>query len=139
MRVRVVLDTNCIVSALLFARGRLAWLRAAWAAGTLVPLVCTETVQELLRVLAYPKFDLTRSEMDALLGDFLPFADIVELAEDEAWPDCRDPNDRVFLALALQAQAEALVTGDADLLACKGDFPLPILTPDECKERLARS
>ena len=134
---RVVFDTNCVVSALLFAKGRLSWLRAAWAGGGLVPLVCTQTAQELLRVLAYPKFDLTRGEMDELLGDFLPFAETVELRGDKPWPDCRDPNDRVFLALALQAGADALVTGDGDLLACKAGFPLPILTPEELRARVA--
>ncbi len=64
------------------------------------------------------------------------FADIVELTDDTPWPDCRDWNDRVFLALALQAQADTLVTGDGDLLACKADFPLPILPPDELKQQL---
>ena len=66
----------------------------------------------------------------------LPLADIVELTDDTPWPDCRDPSDRVFLAFALQAQADALVTGDGDLLACKADIPLSILSPDELKQRL---
>ena len=65
MRFRAVCDTNTVVSALLFQQGRLSWLRGAWSAGTVVPLVCRETVEELLRVLAYPKFGLTRGEIDA--------------------------------------------------------------------------
>ncbi len=134
---KVVFDTNSVISALVFGQGRLAWLRQAWASGTLVPLVCTQTAQELLRVLAYPKFGLTKDEMDELLGDFLPFAEIVEVVEED-YPTCRDPDDRVFLALAEQAGADAMVTGDDDLLALKEDFPIPILTPAELKDFLRR-
>jgi len=130
---RVVFDTNTVVSALLFENGRLAWLRGAWAEGALTPLVCRETVAELLRVLAYPKFQLGRAEIDELLGDFLPFAEIAD-ARDEDQPDCRDPQDRIFLALARQAGADALVTGDSDLLELRGSFPVRILTPAELKE-----
>lgn len=65
---RAVFDTNVVVSALVFGR-RLAWLRQAWAAGALVPVVCRPTVDELLRVLAYPKFRLAPAERQALLED----------------------------------------------------------------------
>jgi len=130
---RVVFDTNTVVSALLFKDGRLAWLRRSWATGALTPLVCTETVAELLRVLAYPKFRLSRAEIGELLGDFLPFAEIVEVTGGE-WPSCRDPDDRVFLALARQTGADALVTGDDDLLDLCDTFPWRILTPAELKE-----
>ena len=133
MTYRVVFDTNTVVSALLFKDGRLAWLRRSWATGALTPLVCTETVAELLRVLAYPKFRLSRAEIDELLGDFLPFAEIVEVTGGE-WPSCRDPDDRVFLALARQTGADALVTGDDDLLDLCDTFPWRILTPAELKE-----
>ena len=49
---RVVHDTNVAVSALLFRAGSFAWLRGAWSAGTVVPLVCSATLAELVRVLA---------------------------------------------------------------------------------------
>ena len=50
---RAVFDTNVVISALVFGR-RLVWLRHAWAAGSVIPIVCRETVAELLRVLTYP-------------------------------------------------------------------------------------
>jgi predicted nucleic acid-binding protein len=59
-RPRVVLDTNVVVSALVFGTGRLAEMRIAWQGERLLPLVSKATVEELLRVLAYPKFQLTR-------------------------------------------------------------------------------
>jgi hypothetical protein len=56
--VRVVLDTNTALSALLFPAGRLSWMAAAWMAGRIEPLVSAATADELIRVLAYPKFRL---------------------------------------------------------------------------------
>jgi putative PIN family toxin of toxin-antitoxin system len=105
-----------VVSALVFG-GRLSWLRAAWAARTVTPVVCRETVAELLRVLAYPKFRLTREDTDILLAQFLPFCETASLPS--AWPPmpaaCRDRDDVVFIALTLTSGAEGLVSGDADL------------------------
>lgn len=40
---RVVLDTNIVLSALIFSAGRLAWIRQAWQQQQLQPLVCRET------------------------------------------------------------------------------------------------
>jgi len=51
-------------------------------------------------------------------------------------PDCRDPFDRPFLALALAAKADALVTGDKDLLVLGETFSVPILTPAALRERM---
>lgn len=128
---RVVLDTNIVLSALIFSAGRLAWMRQAWQQQHLQPLVCRETVSELLRVLAYPKFKLSNLEQQELLADFLPYADVVELPA--PWPDlpvCRDEKDQVFLVLAHVGKADALITGDADILAMREDFPGLIMTAE---------
>jgi hypothetical protein len=77
MTVRVVLDTNVVLSALLFPSGRLAWLREAWQVGRVVPVVCRETTAELLSALAYPKFRLSVEEREELLADFLPYVEVV--------------------------------------------------------------
>lgn len=128
---RVVLDTNVLLSALLFRSGRLAWLRHAWQARALDPLVCKETVRELLRVLAYPKFQLSRAEQQELLADFLPYAQTVELPTPwPALPVCRDEKDQVFLVLAHVGNADALITGDADLLEMRDACPGLIMTAD---------
>lgn len=129
---RVVLDTNVVLSALLFTSGRLAWIRQAWQQQQLQPLVCRETASELLRVLAYPKFKLSTAEQQALLEDFLPWADVVTLPQPwPALPLCRDDKDQVFLVLAHVGRARALITGDGDLLALRDSFPGLIVTPDE--------
>lgn len=133
---RVVFDTNIVLSSLLFSNGRLAILRGMWREGRAVPLVCKATVEELLRVLAYPKFRLTPEDRENLLADYLPFCEIVTLPNPlPTVPDCRDPNDTVFLQLASAAKADCLVTGDGDLLAVAGSFSIPIVGGEDFVKR----
>jgi uncharacterized protein len=130
-RPRIVFDTNVVVSALLFSRGRLAVVSEAWRIGQAVPLVSRATTEELLRVFAYPKFKLSDSDREDLLAEFLPFAEIITIADPPPMtPPCRDPHDVPFLELAITAKAAALVTGDADLQTLAERFPIPILTPE---------
>lgn len=126
---RVVIDTNVLLSALLFHAGTLSWLRPAWQAVDICPLSSRETTSELIRVLSYPKFDLSNDEQEDLLADYLPWCETVVLSNPPDVPQCRDPFDRPFLELALSAQADALLTGDNDLLSLAQVFPVPILTP----------
>ena len=135
---RTVLDANVLVSALLFPEGPASWLRQMWRSKAIVPLVSRDTASELIRVLGYPKFSLTRPEREDLLADYLPYCEPVVMEEPPALPDCRDPFDRPFLALAVAGEADALVTGDADLLALAPDFAVPIVTPNALRERLSR-
>jgi putative PIN family toxin of toxin-antitoxin system len=126
---RAVFDTNVVVSALVFGR-RLAWLRHAWVVGQAIPIVCRPTIDELLRVLGYPKFRLSAEERQILLQDYLPFAEIIHLPDPlpalaEA---CRDRDDAIFLQLALVAGADALVSGDADLGVLRGTTATPVLS-----------
>jgi putative PIN family toxin of toxin-antitoxin system len=133
----LVLDTNILVSALLFRGSRLAWLREAWQGGRIIPLVCAATAEELLRVLAYPKFRLSRDEINELLAEILPYAETVTLPESPpAAPRCRDPNDQVFFDLAIVADADGIVTGDQDLLALADEMRLPVCAPAQWREAL---
>lgn len=117
---RVVLDTNTVVSALLFGRGRLAWLRDAWQAPAFVPVVGHDTASELIRVFKYPKFKLSREEREALLADYLPYAETIPaFAQPAGLPEISDPKDVMFLALAQYAQADALVSGDGNILSVR--------------------
>nr|WP_238527673.1 putative toxin-antitoxin system toxin component, PIN family [Pseudoxanthomonas spadix] len=132
-----------MLSALIFSAGPLAWIRQAWIRQAwqrqqLQPLVCRETAGELLRVLAYPKLKLSALEQQELLADFLPYAEVVELPA--PWPDlpaCRDEKDQVFLVLAHVGKADALITGDADILAMREVFPDLIMTAEAFAARQA--
>jgi len=111
-------------------------LRLAWQAGDFVPVVSRETIAELERVLRYPRFPLIADDIANLLADYLPWCERVTVAEPPVVPDCRDPDDRPFLELALVAGADFLVTGDADLLVLAPQFAIPIITPAAFRLRL---
>ena len=121
-----MLDTNCIISALIFSRHKMAWLRHSWQSGAIIPLVSKETVCELLKVLDYPKFKLTKTEQLLLLADFLPYAEtVISLEVPLNLPVIRDKADQKFMTLAVAGNADALVTGDNDLLVIKDLFKTP--------------
>jgi len=136
---RVVLDTNCLISALLFSNGKLSCLRDAWQSERFTPLVSRDTVEELIQVFAYPKFKLNKIEQEILLADFLPYAETVQIAEiPSGLPTLRDPDDVMFLKLAVTAKAEALISGDKDIHAVKHQLDgIPIFTVGEFAEWLS--
>ena len=138
---RVVFDTNVVVSALVFGR-RLAWLRMFWAQGAVIPVVCRETTAELVRVLAYPKFRLDKTERENLLADYLPYAEATVLPD--ALPGsrsalplaCRDRDDAIFVMLAVAAKVDLLVSGDGDLAALRKSAPVRVASARELRELL---
>lgn len=122
--VRVVLDTNCLVSALIFSHGKAGQLRAAWQRGDIIPLVCRESITELIRVLGYPKFKLDQEDIESLLADILPWTEIVEMnTSHDAIESLRDEDDAVFIRLAQATGATFLVSGDKHLLELRDTFP----------------
>jgi putative PIN family toxin of toxin-antitoxin system len=121
--VRAVLDTNVVLSALVFRGGAAGQLRLAWQRGLVLPLVSTVTVHELLRALAYPKFHLSQAEQDELLADYLPYAETVRVQQPPPLlPECRDLLDLPFMHLAVVGKAQVLVSGDRDLLSIAAEF-----------------
>ena len=137
MNRRVVLDTNCIISALVFSRSNMAWLRQGWQTQLFLPLTSKETVLELMRVLSYPKFQLSVEEQQQLLSEYLPHTlPISRVTSKPDMPMVRDVDDQKFLNLAISGKAEFLVTGDQDLLVLKDMSNIAILTLQEFKEQL---
>jgi putative PIN family toxin of toxin-antitoxin system len=133
-----VFDTNTVVSALLFASGRLAWIRQHLREGSSVPLISRTTAAELSMVLSYPKFGLSPEDRIELIGDYLPWCEIVELSQ-KCPIVCRDKNDQPFLDLAQSGKADLLVTGDQDLLELSGQTSFLIESPQAYRMRLQGS
>lgn len=126
---RVVLDTNLVLSALVFGGGTPGALRQGWQQGRFIPLVSSVTTAELIRVLAYPKFKLTPAEQEELLADYLPWCTSVRIPDPPpATPKYRDPYDQPFLQLAVAGKASFLVTGDADLHELADEFGCAIVS-----------
>jgi putative PIN family toxin of toxin-antitoxin system len=127
---RVVLDTNVLVSALIL-KGSISGLVDLWRMGRITPVLSRETFDEFRRVLGYPKFSLSTSEIQGILQqEILPFFEVVERVDPVAGV-CRDPDDDKFLACAASAKVAFVVSGDKDLCSL-GKFGLVrILTPDQ--------
>ena len=134
---RLVLDTNVLLSALLFHAASLSWLRAAWQEERIRPLANRQTAAELIRVLGYPKFRLSKDDRKHLLADYLPWREASAVPDPPPdVPQCRDPSDRPCLELAVAGKADAVVTGDNDLLVLATRFSIPILAPAAVKNQL---
>jgi putative PIN family toxin of toxin-antitoxin system len=132
---RVVFDTTTVVSALLFTNGRLAWLRQHWKEAGCIPLLSQSTAAELTRVLGYPKFRLSQEDRRELLGDYMPYCEIIEQVR-RCPQTCRDEKDQPFLDLAQGGAAELLISGDHDLLALAGQTTFLIETPEAYRLRI---
>ncbi|QSB02304.1 putative toxin-antitoxin system toxin component, PIN family [Methylomonas sp. EFPC1] len=134
---RVVIDTNLVLSALVFAQGRVTPLRRAWQNQQIQPLVSKTTAAELIRVLQYPKFKLSADDQQELLADYLPYCQTIVIPEPPpVTPECRDKFDVPFLQLALAGEAHVLITGDQDLLCLATSFTCPILTAEQFLQTL---
>lgn len=134
---RYVFDTNVVVSALLFDAGRLVPLRAAWSTGVVVPIVSQATSTELVRVLAYPKFQLDPADRAELLADYLPFAELVTGPVPRAAVLAVDPDDQPFVDLRVASRANGIVSGDAHLLSLAP--AVPVVRPADLLARLLPS
>ena len=135
-KIRAVLDTNVIVSALLF-EGETSRLIDHWKQDSLILILSPPVFAEIVRVLSYPKFQLEEEEIRTLLGEeILPYAKIVSL-KSRRKKYARDPEDDKFIHTALAGSADLIVSGDRHLLELK-DTPVPIKSVREVLDLLSR-
>jgi putative PIN family toxin of toxin-antitoxin system len=135
-KIRAVLDTNVIVSALLF-EGETSRLMDHWKQGRLALILSPEIFAEIVRVLSYPKFQLEEGEIKTLLEEeILPYAEIVHL-KSKRKKYARDPEDDRFIHAALAGNADFIISGDRHLLELKNP-PLPIKSVREVLDFLSR-
>lgn len=126
---KVVLDTNVVVSGVFFG-GVPGRILSAWSAGQFVLILSPAILDEYRRVghelgRRHPEVNeafepvLTLIAMNAMIVDAPPLAG----------PVSADPDDDMFLAAALAAQTEFIVSGDHDLLQVSGWRGIEVLTP----------
>lgn len=135
--IRAVLDTNVVISALLFS-GPPSQLVSAWQSGRFRPVVSAPILDEYLRVLAYPKFKLTNTEIRGLLEDeLIPFIETAQSWSTDI-PGIRDPDDAKFISCAMAAEVRWLVSGDDDLLSLRHVESVDILSVTAFLQQLKR-
>ncbi|MBS0313151.1 MAG: putative toxin-antitoxin system toxin component, PIN family [Proteobacteria bacterium] len=129
---RLVLDTNVLVSALVYDDPRHEVLRRGWQARALVPLMSAATHDELRRVLAYPQFALSAERIAVALGTLEPFVEWVSIdaAAVAALRRCSDRDDQKFLETAFCGGAHAILSYDRVLLKMRRHAPCPVRTPE---------
>jgi len=135
--IRAVLDTNVVMSALLFS-GPPSQLVSAWQSSRLRPVVSASILDEYIRVLAYPKFKLRDAEIRGLLEEeLLPFIETVTEPPSIA-PKVRDPDDAKFITCAITAGVRWLVSGGDDLLSLHRVKSVEILSVTAFLQHLKR-
>ncbi|MFQ5955183.1 MAG: putative toxin-antitoxin system toxin component, PIN family [Kiloniellales bacterium] len=124
---RVVLDTNVIMSGIFFggAPGRII---EAWRSGQIEVVVTPSVLTEYERVAEalskrYPAIEITA--LLRILASVASQAANHELPE----PVCTDPEDDKFLACALSGNATLVISGDKALLAASGYRDIEVVSP----------
>lgn len=142
--IRIVIDTNVILSALMrpnSAPGRI--LRAAVDGETVRALVSGPLLDELRRTLRYPRLQRHLKMEGRAADEFVllweQVTDPIDLAGHPAPGVCRDPDDEPYLQTALAGRADHVVSGDGDLLTLGQVSGIPILSPAAFVRILARS
>ena len=132
---RVLIDTNVLISAALSASGvpYQAYVKAASYPNH--GLICEQNVDEMKRVFN-KKFPMRLAALDRFLSTALLTLELVPVPVDEdvSESQIRDVKDRPILRAALMAKAEILVTGDKDFLESGLEHP-EIMAPAEFLER----
>ncbi|MDQ3205391.1 MAG: putative toxin-antitoxin system toxin component, PIN family [Pseudomonadota bacterium] len=125
---RVVLDTNAWLDLLLFEDPRIARLGDALRAGIVQAVISPGCRSEWLRVLDYPQLRLPPAQREGLSARLDALAVCIDppdvtpvrvssAAHTPRLPRCADPDDQVFLQLALDSGARWLVSRDRAVLA----------------------
>jgi uncharacterized protein len=130
---RAVVDTGVLVSALIKRQGTTGAVLLALRDGRFTAIYSTEMLVELVEVLGRPpfrhKYAIGPDDITALINLLRLRGELV--APQRRITACRDPQDDKFLEAAVEAAADCLVSGDADLLVLTPFEAIPILTPAE--------
>lgn len=136
---RLVVDTNIIISGLLTTSTPPSQILNAIYNNKVILIVSDEIVTEYLRVLEYPHIRKYKKITDETIRDlacfFIENTERVEVFSNIK--KSKDPDDNKFLSLAVDGQADFIVTGDkADLVSLNEVEHIPILTARLLVEKL---
>lgn len=127
---RIVIDTNVVVSALIFTESTaMKAFKASKIKGMI--LISSDILLEISEVLSRPKFDryISTKIREDFLASLYREAEVIEITE--TVESCRDPKDNKFLEVAISGNASYIITGDKDLLELHPFRGIPILTPKD--------
>jgi len=134
---RVVIDTNVIVSGILNPHGSPGRILDTLLSEAITALYDDRILSEYHEVLLRPVFGFLRSDVEALL-------DFVESRGEHISAEplsliLPDPDDLPFLEVATSGAAEALITGNArHFKPCRGQHSVLVITPADFLRRYAK-
>ena len=115
---KVVLDTNILVSGILYEAGQQAKLLRLARLGKFEVFLSLEIIAELKGVLMRQKFNLTEKEVDLAIKELLKFCKVV-IPSEKLNVVKSDPDDNTIIEAAISSRAGFIVSGDMHLLAIK--------------------
>lgn len=130
MNKRYVIDTNTFISAVLLPQS-VARQAVDKAVRHGEVLVSEATMLEVMQVITRPKFDRYLPEESRRLVLSLLLRRTTLILVTVQITDCRDPKDNKFLEVAVAGKADAIISGDKDLLALHPYRRIPIFTPGD--------
>jgi uncharacterized protein len=135
---RVVIDTNVLLSGLIRPRGAPGAIVRALRDGRIVPILTRPMLEEIGAALARPwlqtKYGLDPHAVETILRFLVTRGEHVEPRVEIR--RCRDPRDDMFLEAAVSAHADRLVTGDKDLLDMGSVEGVPIVSPRQMADEV---
>ncbi len=123
---KVVLDTNIFISSFGW-NGKPKQIFQKCIDGELELIISPKQVEELQRVLNYPKFNFNEEEKETFLALILEIAILIEITG-KVDVIKEDPDDNVILETAIIGAAEYIITGDPHLLNVKQFLNIKIVT-----------
>ena len=124
---KVVLDTNVLLSGLMYPRSQPGTILKVWREGGFDLIMSRFQLSEIGRVLAYPKIHKhlhwPGDEIERFLRQLYLRSIVVETGGIRADVPA-DADDTPILAALLASQGDWLVTGDSDLLALRSRHPI---------------
>ncbi|MFZ5819128.1 MAG: putative toxin-antitoxin system toxin component, PIN family [Chloroflexota bacterium] len=137
---RAVLDTNVIISSILYKKGVPSQLMKAWYNGKFELVTSRKIIEEVVRVISEPRLKDTfriRDERIRRLEKALKRDAVLAIRNaDTSGAIPEDPSDEMFLSAAVIKKAAIIVSGDKHLLNLKEYRGIPILTPRQFLELL---
>lgn len=124
---RVVLDTNILISGIFFS-GPPNEILKAWQDGDIQFVLSSEIIDEYIRVSKTLADRYSGIEISPILTLIVTHSDTIQ-ATSLPHQVCEDPDDDKFLACALASESKIIISGDKHLLKLSGYRGITILTP----------
>lgn len=129
---KVVIDTNVVVSHAVSTKGAPARILESWVDGAFELIISEDLLAEYRRALHYPhvlkRHRYTSDQIDAFLEDIQASAITVTISH-TLNAVAEDPDDNKVIECAIAGEADYIVSGDAHLLSLAEYKGIPILSP----------